>query len=235
MTVKQSNRRVNAKSRIAAILAMGLSLAVAAGGAASAVPVLDHDAQLDGSTATVQVAAGSDGAGRAVSILVFGVDADRTSPRETSIVFVDEATLNAAGALEFVMELPQADLEGYVLSLAVSGAEPYLKLLNPDGVLPPVGETDGNAGTPGDGNGEPGSSDGSDPDPDVGTGSAGSNGGVSEAGQTGPATTQGGGPVSGELSSTGGTVAFWLVVVAALALTIGLILRMVARHRTQVN
>lgn len=187
-------------------LALGFALSLAPVASASAAAVLDHTAEMTGSTVSVQVTASIDVAGQSVSVVILSADSSMAAPDRDDIVYLSEMLLDDAGSLVFDAVLPVPPMDDYVLSLSTSGADRYLALLG-SGIAVDPGDEDGD-GNPGGDGGDGGSQGGDGGDGGSTGGDSGSAGGSDDA--TGSDNV---------LGATGSSIAWW-VIGTGFALTV---------------
>lgn len=121
------NRTVPTLAAAGAVLAGGLVLT----GSASAAGPLTHTTTLDGDRAVVTVDGAPEFAGKDLSVLVLGQDADPFAPTAADIVYANQLVLDDAGNATFRVVVPEADLGSYVLALNTSAqTERYVAVLD---------------------------------------------------------------------------------------------------------
>ena len=144
---------------------------------AADIPV-QVSAQLTGNTVSVTGTVQEEAVTR-VGVLILEKDADLDAPGPEDIVYVNEYELGAEKAFSFSAELPEADLQQYILRIGGDNGLLYQRLLDGSEIPAPSGTTAG----------EPSATE---PEPGETTASS------AESGETSPSSS-----VSGETTASG--------------------------------
>ena len=111
-------------------------------------------AQLTENTVSVTGTVQEDAVTR-VGILIFDKDANLDAPSPEDIVYVNEYELGAEKDFSFSAELPEADLQQYVLRIGGDNGLLYQRLLDGSEIPTPSGTTTGESSTTESTSGEP--------------------------------------------------------------------------------